>query len=196
MGSLSQETIILLNSKDESAFDEMFHLYYPRLVYFAREYVSYEVARGVVQEAFITFWEKNPVLSNEYQLRSYLYTLVKNNCLMHLRHQKVKKNFINKTQDEHLQNQIYQSALEHLDTSEITFKELESIIEKTLNSLPLRCREIFILSRHDGKKNREIASDLNISIKTVEAQITNARKIFRVTLKDFLPFIIFQFINI
>lgn len=195
MSTLSKDIIDRLNKKDEFAFDVMFRLYYPRLVYFAREYVSYEIARGAVQESFITFWEKNPVVLNEYQLRSYLYTLVKNYCLMHLRHQKIKNNFINKTNEEHLQNQIYQTVLEQLDTSEITFKEMELIIEKTLDSLSPRCREIFALSRNEGKKNREIATDLNISVKTVEAQITNALKIFRVALKDFLPLLAFLFIN-
>ncbi len=193
MTLLSTEIIKLLNNKDESSFEVMFHLYYPRLVYFAKEYVSYEDAREIVQDAFVTFLEKNPTFSNDFQIRSYLYTLVKNNCLIHLRHQKVKNNFINKTNEDHVQNQVYQLALEQLDTSEFTFKEIEHIIKDTIESLPPRCREIFILSRINNKKNREIADDLNISIKAVEAQITNALKIFRVALKDFLPFIIFIF---
>ena len=195
MSSLSQDIIELLNKKNESAFEVMFSLYYPRLVYFAREYVPYEVARGVVQESFITYLDKNPTLGNEYQLRSYLYTLVKNNCLMHLRHQKVKDRFINKSNELGMQSQIYQSALEQLNTTEVTFKEMELIINKTLESLPPRCREIFILSRYEGKKNREVATDLNISVKAVEAQITNALKVFRVALKDYLPFLTFLFID-
>ena len=128
MTLLSTEIIKLLNNKDESSFEVMFHLYYPRLVYFAKEYVSYEDAREIVQDAFVTFLEKNPTFSNDVQIRSYLYTLVKNNCLIHLRHQKVKNNFINKTNEDHVQNQVYQLALEQLDTSEFTFKEIEQII--------------------------------------------------------------------
>ena len=193
MTLLSAEIIKLLNNKDEASFKVMFQLYYPRLVYFAKEYVHYEDAREIVQDAFVTFLEKSPTFSNDFQVRSYLYTLVKNNCLIHLRHQKVKNNFVNKTNEDHVQNQVYQFALEQLDTSEFTFKEIEQIIKDTIESLPPRCREIFILSRINNKKNREIADDLNISIKSVEAQITNALKIFRVALKDFLPFIIFIF---
>ena len=108
---------------------------------------------------------------------------------MRLRHEKVKKKYLLKSEALNAQNTAYQSALEQLNTSEITFKEIESITHDTINSLSTRCREIFILSRHEGKKNKEIASDLGISIKTVEAQITNALKIFRVALKDFLPII-------
>lgn len=193
MSSLSKETIELLNTKDESAFDTMFKVYYPRLVYFAKEYVSYEVAEGIVQEAFITFLEKSPIFSHEAQLRSYLYTMVKNSCLMRLRHEKVKKRYILKSEAANFQNKVYQSALKQLDTPEVTFREIESIIENTMDSLSPRCREVFLLSRYGGKKNREIASDLDISIKTVEAQITRALKIFRVALIDFLPFLVFLF---
>ena len=193
MDNITNETIELLNTKNESAFEIVFKFYYPRLVYFANEYISYEVAKGVVQEAFISFLENDLVFFHEAQIRSYLYTMVKNSCLMKLRHESVKKRYILKSEATKMQNEIYQSALEQLDTSEVIFREMESIIHQTINSLPPRCREIFILSRHEGKKNKEIAADLNISVKSVEAQITNALKIFRVTLKDFLPFTAFLF---
>jgi RNA polymerase sigma-70 factor, ECF subfamily len=194
MNSLSKEIIELLNKKQEAAFEITFSLYYPRLVYFAKEYVSYEDAKGLVQDAFVTFWEKNPVVLSESQLQSYLYTLVKNNCLMRLRHEKVKKAY-NNAMEIKMQNNVYLSALEQLDTSLTTFQEMESIIKKTLNELSPKCREIFILSRMEGKKNHEIAKELNISVKAVEAQITKALKIFRVSLKDFLPLLAYLLAN-
>ncbi|MCD6355376.1 MAG: RNA polymerase sigma-70 factor [Prolixibacteraceae bacterium] len=188
MDSLTNELIELLNKKQEAAFEVVFSLYYPRLVSFAKEYVSHEDAKGLVQEAFISFWKKNPTVMNESQLQSYLYTSVKNNCLIRLRHEKVKKRF-NDNAALKMQNQIYLSALEQLDTSAIAFQEIETIIEKTLAGLPPRCRDIFILSRFDGKKNQEVAKELNISVKAVEAQITKALKVFRVALKDFFPLV-------
>lgn len=190
MDSLSNEAIQLLNTKNESEFETLFRLYYPRLVYFSNQYVPYEVAKGLVQESFMIFWENTLSFSSELQIRSYLYTIVKNKCLMRLRHEKVKKEFFERSQAASLQSELYQSALEQLDTSEVTFKELESIIQQTIDSLSPRCREIFLLSRYEGKKNHEIASDLNISLKAVEAQITIALKVFRVTLKDYLPYLI------
>lgn len=186
MNDLSNEMIALLNKKQEAAFEIMFKLYYPRLVWFAKEYVPYQDAKSLVQDAFITFWERNPIVSNESQLQSYIYTLVKNNCLMFLRHEKVKKGFADETGVK-MQNQVYQSALEQLNTSEMVFQEIETIIEKTLAALPPRCRQVFILSRLEGKKNHEVAKELNISVKAVEAQITKALKVFKDTLKDFLP---------
>ena len=187
---LPTEIIDMLNKRQEAAFEIIFKLYYPRLVYFAKEYVSYHDAKSLVQDAFVTLWEKNPDVQNESQLQSYLYTSVKNNCLMNLRHEKVRKNYIDKRKAT-LQNHIYLDALEKVDTSVMAFQEIESLIEKTLSDLSPRCREIFILSRIDGKKNKEIAGKLNISVKAVEAQITKALKVFRITLQDYLPLIAF-----
>lgn len=186
MNSLSNEIIKLLNQKQEAAFEVMFSLYYPRLVWFVKEYVPYQDAKNLVQDAFITFWEKNPTISNEAQLQGYLYTIVKNNCLMFIRHEKVKKGFADETEKK-MQNQIHEAALEQLNTSEMAFQEIELIIEKTLEALPPRCREIFVLSRMEGKKNHEVAEEMDISVKAVEAQITKALKVFKVALKDFLP---------
>ena len=186
MNSLSNEIINLLNQKQEAAFEVMFSLYYPRLVWFVKEYVPYQDAKNLVQDAFITFWEKNPTISNEAQLQGYLYTIVKNNCLMFIRHEKVKKGFADETEKK-MQNQIHEAALEQLNTSEMAFQEIELIIEKTLEALPPRCREIFVLSRMEGKKNHEVAEEMDISVKAVEAQITKALKVFKVALKDFLP---------
>ncbi|MEN8117317.1 MAG: RNA polymerase sigma-70 factor [Bacteroidota bacterium] len=194
MDSLTNELIELLNKKQEAAFEVVFSLYYPRFVYFAKEYVPYADAKGLVQEAFISFWEKNPTIMSESQLQSYLYTSVKNNCLMRLRHEKAKKSYAN-VMEYRMQNHIHFSALEQLDTSVIAFQEIETIIEKTLADLPPRCRDIFILSRFEGKKNQEVAKELNISVKAVEAQITKALKVFRVALKDFLPLVAYLLLN-
>lgn len=188
MESLTNELLELLNKKNEGAFEVLFNIYYPRLVYFAKEYVPSEDAMGLVQEAFVSFWEKNPSIISEPQLQSYLYTSVKNNCLMFLRREKIKKKYADEAKLT-IQNQVYRSALEQLDTSVIAFQEIEEIIEKTLADLPQRCREVFKLSRFEGKKNPEIAEELDISIKAVEANITRAIKVFRTSLKDYLPLV-------
>lgn len=194
MNVLSQEVIELLNRKQEAAFEVLFSLYYPRLVYFAKEYVPYEDAKNLVQDAFVSFWEKNPTLNNEPQLQSYLYTVVKNNCLMRLRHEKMEKRYSEQAEIK-LQNDLHLLALEQLDTAEGTFREIEAIIGNTLSQLPGRCREVFILSRMEGRKNHEIAQALDITDKAVEAHITRAIKSFRVALRDFLPLVSFWFIS-
>ncbi|BAX78455.1 RNA polymerase sigma-70 factor [Labilibaculum antarcticum] len=189
MVSLSDEVIVLFNKKKESAFELVFNMYYPRLVYFAKEYVSYDDAKNLVQDAFITLWNKKPEFGSESQLRSYLYLTVKNNCLMHLRHEKVRDSYNNQVAKQQ-QNQIFQVALENIDTSELILNEINAIVDATVEVLPPRCREIFVLSRFEGKKNQEVAEELNISLKSVEAQITKALKIFKKALIDYLPLLI------
>lgn len=190
MESVSNEIIKLLNTENDAAFEIVFNHYYPRLVYFAQVYVPEADAKNLVQDAFVSMWERKPEFLSEPQLQSYLYTNVKNNCLMFLRHEKVKKKFATNTIFQK-QNQLHETALKQIDTTVITFQEIEKIIETTLSELPDRCREIFILSRIEGKKNQEVADELSISLKAVEAQITKALKVFRVALKDYLPLVAF-----
>ncbi len=188
MGSLSLEIVQLFNKRLESAFEVVFNLYYPRLVYFAKEYVPYDDARDLVQDAFVNIWNKKNEFFSEAQLQSYLYTEVKNSCLMYLRHEKVKRKYKEQFISNH-ERTFNQKALEQLDTSVFSFHEIESIIERTLNELPARCREIIQMSRFEGKKNQEIADELQITVKAVEAQITKAIKIFKIALKDYLPLV-------
>lgn len=195
MKALTNEILQLLNNNQEAAFEVVFKLYYPRLVYFAKEFVPESESKNLVQDAFISMWDKKPQFINESQLQSYLYTNVKNNCLMFLRHEKVKKKYKTEAAFQK-QNSIYSEALSGLDTSTVTFQEIETIIEKTLSELPARCREVFILSRLEGKKNKEVAEALDISVKTVEAQITKALKTLRISLKDYLPLVAWLLINV
>ena len=189
MTAITIDILNQLNNQKEAAYKVVFDAYYPRLVHFAYEYVPYADAKSLVQDAFVTLWNKKPEFISEAQMQSYLYTNVKNNCLMFLRHEKVKQNYTEKQ----LQNDVYSEALDCLDTTTITFQEIEVIIEQTLNELPPRCKEVFELSRIRGCTNLEIAKELEISVKSVEAQITKALKIFRVALKDYLPMIVYFF---
>jgi len=193
MKVLSSDIIALLNRKNEAAFDIAFTVYYPRLVAFAKEYVPEEDAFNFVQDAFIALLDKDPAFESENQLQSYLYTTVKNNCLMFLRHEKVKKKYSDLKTGADASARLNLDALERLDTSPITFMEVEQIINDTLEKLPPRCREIFILSRMEGKKNADVATIFNISEKAVEAQITKALKVFKIALEDYLVLAVFMF---
>ena len=79
------------------------------------------------------------------------------------------------------------SSLESCDPSDLFTVEVKEIIRKTLNELPEQTRAIFFKSRYESKTNREIAAELEVSIKTVEFHISKALKLFRSRLKDYLP---------
>jgi RNA polymerase sigma-70 factor (ECF subfamily) len=70
-------------------------------------------------------------------------------------------------------------------------QELENKLNEVLNQLPDRCRQIFVLSRFENKKNKEIAEELDISVKAVEKQITKALSTIRTEMKDYLPLLMF-----
>ena len=82
-------------------------------------------------------------------------------------------------------------SLEAFDEGFFSDDDIEEIINKAVESLPEKCREIFIKSKIEGKKQKEIAKELNLSINTIETQMEIAYKKLRIELKDFLPLFIF-----
>ena len=120
------------------------------------------------------------MLDVRISLVSYLFTLVKNKCLDFLRHKTVTNEFAR-------EYKAKQAALEQLNYTISSDEDIERIVTVAINSLPERCKEIFIKSRIEGKKHKEIAEELNISTNTVENQITIALKRLRIELKDYLP---------
>lgn len=172
-----------LNVKDN--FDRVYVTYYARMYRFAKEYVVFdEDAENIVQDVFVLLWEKREVLDIQVSLLSYLFSLVKNRCLDFLRHQTVA--------EEYKQELSFKlSAIEILNNSFISDDNIEKIVSDALSKLPERCREIFLKSRLEGKKYKEIAEEMNISVNTVENQISIALKKLRIELKDYLPLLLF-----
>lgn len=166
-------------------FDEIYIIYFSRMKRFAKEYVlSDEDAENIVQDVFMVLWEKRDILEIRVDLVPYLFVLVKNKCLDYLRHKVV--------HNEYKQEIIMKLfSLEQMNYSFTSDEEIERIIVDAINKLPDRCRNIFIKSRIEGKKYRQIAEELNLSVNTVENQMSLALKKLRVELKDYLPLLLF-----
>jgi len=166
-------------------FDKVYVLYFSRMHRFAKEYVlTDEDAENIVQDIFMQLWEKRDVLNVQINLASYLFSLVKNRCLDYLRHKVVVEEY-----QKELSLKLV--ALEQLDYNLSSEDDIERIITNAVDKLPERCREIFMKSRLEGKKYKEIAEELNISVNTVETQMSIALKKLRVELKDYLPLFVF-----
>jgi len=180
-----------LKDNDEAAFKAIYNMYFPRLFYFAKEYVSSEQAEIAVQETFLILWKKRKEITSDININAYLYTVLKRKCLNILRDKKVenKRLTIYSIEEAELQSKI--NALDSLDTTSLTMAEIERIIEETMTKLSPQCRNVFYLSRFENTKNTDIADNLGISVKTVEGHITKALKIFKVALKDYLPIVAF-----
>ncbi len=182
----------LLEDGDEASFKVVYNHFYSRLFYFVSEYIpNKDLVENILQDTFLTLWEKKSNLRAGTNLNAYLYTVAKNNSLKKLRDQRYRQALFQSPQLSEFELELQAGALDKLDTSEILFSEIEQIIQETLGTLPPQCKLVFELSRFQHRKNHEIAEELNISPKTVEGHMTKAIKAFKVSLKDYLPLISF-----
>lgn len=193
----NNQILIEIKKGNSDAFEFFFKAYYPRLLGYAIRFVpNEEQSRDIVQDCFVTFWEKREEI-NSISITSLLFTMVKNSCLNYLKHEIV----VQKHQLQYLDNLAGEERLYHSDflihtEGRLLFDELQEQIQKVTDSLPARCREVFLLSRFKGLKNREIADDLKISTTAVEKHISKAMTIFKKHFKDKYPTDIFIFIMI
>ena len=174
----------------EEAFAYVFRMYYsPLLNYAGRILKDVEAANDVVQECFCRLYERRRELRKELQVRPYLYKSVYNACMDAIKHQKVESNYIN----QELLDFYFSKVVETPEAEQALLDEdLKGAIQDAINKLPERCREIFVLSKVDGLSNKQISEQLNISMKTVEAQMTTAFVRLRKELGWLLCFIFIQ----
>ncbi len=181
---------------DEKAFKFYFDKYLENIIGFCVQFLYDEdKAKSVAQEAFIKLWVNRGKLVKENGISAFLYTSAKSDCLNLIRHNKV----VSKYKDVKLQEYEDKLNLEVLDALQfdpLHFSELELLIEKAINDLPIRCKEVFVKRRKEDKKVFEIAKELGISIKAVEANMTRATKELRLKLAHHIPLILMVFINL
>jgi RNA polymerase sigma-70 factor (ECF subfamily) len=179
-----------LSQGDQKAFGELFSSYYDKLYYFVFHYLNNEeAAKDVVQDVFSEVWIKHEALEGVQNLSSWMFTLAKNISLKKIDHLKVARKHADYLK--YRQLDIVQGSLNELNISPGVFEEINEIIGKTLKTLPAQTRKIFEMSRFENKQNKEIAQELNVSLKSVEAHITKSLKVFRKALQNYLPFILF-----
>ena len=174
-----------IQTGDKSAFESLFNQYYEHLCNFAFQFLKEKAAsEEIVQDIFFKLWEKRTDLNIETNLKSYLFSSVRNSCLNQIKHLEIRDNYKihNEKEIQHTENQNFDSVIEN---------ELEFQIDEAISSLPVERQRIFKLSRFEGKKYKEIAEELNISVKTVEGQMSKALKFMREELKEYLPFLVF-----
>jgi RNA polymerase sigma-70 factor (ECF subfamily) len=166
---------------DNQAFELLFRKYYVRLCGFSNKFLNDpEEAREVAQEVFIKIWEGREDIDPEKSLKSYLFKIAQNFSLNKLRKKKVETRYLE------ILKLVYIEHGEFSFYESLFVRELEDELTTAINSIPPKCKKVFELSRIDGLNYSQIADVLNISVKTVEAQITKALKILRVKLKDYL----------
>ena len=155
-------------------FETIYKHYYEFLCHYAWKFVNEkELAEEVVSEVFYKLWKNKNKINVKTSFRSYIFIAVRNQAFDYLR--KVKKiNYIEDTE-------ALRSGMtdRHSPLEEVIFNEIYINLEKAIENLPHQCRMIFRMSRDEGLRYREIAEQLNISIKTVETQMGRALKKLR-----------------
>lgn len=166
-------------------FEEIFHTYYERLARYAFTLTNSETkANDIVQSVFVKVWDKRDMLVVSDNFESYLYRATYNLSLNEIRNTKIKSQYIDHiTRNSPGTDNTHNEIMEH---------ELAEQIDKIMNGLPGQCKAIFQKSRLEGKKYKEIAEEMNLSVKTVETQIGRALARFRKELKDYLIILIFM----
>jgi RNA polymerase sigma-70 factor, ECF subfamily len=166
-----------IQAGDLKEFERLFKdLYSPLCSYANRIIRDKDKAEEIVQDIFYTIWKNRANLEIKVSLKSYLYRAVHNNCLQTIEHYVVEEKYI-----QYIKNGDMQPEPDPLHEMEL--KEMNKVIDDTIEGLPERCRQIFRMNRFDGLKYREIAEILRISIKTVEADMGKALQAFRQNLK-------------
>jgi RNA polymerase sigma-70 factor (ECF subfamily) len=147
---------------EEKGFNFFFNTYYRALTWFATSLIKdEESARDLVEECFIKFWQKREGIQHAKAVKSYLYTSVRNACLEHL--QKIKKQLAAKKGFQYLSPDSDRPILHHIIESEVLRE-----IYAALNTLPPQCKKVIQMLYLEGKGYQEIASELDLSIRTIK----------------------------
>jgi len=171
-------------SLDQAGFESLFRSEFKGLCFFALKYVKdFEAAKEIVQDAFISLWEKRETIDTSRPVKSYLATIIHHKCHNHLRdNQKFSADLLG------IENLLEIPTAGATDSLVVT--ELTEAIMLAIEELPEKCREIFILNRYENLKYQEIAEKLHLSQKTVEAQMSKAIQHMRIRLAEYLVVVV------
>lgn len=177
---MTVDTGIGIDFRTREEFEKLFRSYYSSLCAFAFRFLQEkDAAEEVVQEVFVRLWSKKEELEINSSVKSYLYRSVRNSSLNLIKHIEIREEY-----KKH--NQLAIEHNERILQDAIIAGELEDKIHQAINELPTERKKIFMMSRYDGLKYREIAEKLNISAKTVENQMGKAMKTLREHLVEYM----------
>jgi RNA polymerase sigma-70 factor, ECF subfamily len=160
-----------IKSDSKDAFTELFRRYYSSLCYFTELLISdRSVAEEIVQDLFVTLWQKKDKIVITTSLKSYLYMSVKNRAINHIR----------KFRTIHLSDQIRELCIcDETPDDVLQTKELSSTIREAVDSLPNQARKVFTLRYFNNEKQKDVARIMNLSESTVEKHMMNALRHMR-----------------
>lgn len=173
-----------IRSGDEQVFGQVFKRWYASLCAYALSFTGNDPdeAEELVQQVFLSIWERRDRFPDVVSVKAYLYRAVHNRGLNLIEKQKRKVSIDD--------SPLHVAHLREEPTQELNARELESAIGAAVEALPTQCRRVFELSRYEQMKYKEIADVMDISVKTVENQMGKALRLLRQRLTPFLPIFI------
>jgi RNA polymerase sigma-70 factor (family 1) len=174
-----QELLSMLKANNDAAIKYIYNKYWKRLYLSAFSIIRDACpCEDIVQDVLLQLWVKRHEVTIDV-LKSYLFTAVRYKVLSHIRSASQRKIFIEPGELEHL------AGIEEL-RDRLNERDINNMLESGISALPARCKEVFVLSRKEHLSNKEIAEQMGISIKTVEAQMTIALKQLKISMGEFL----------
>lgn len=176
-----------LKEGKEDAFRFIFDHYYDYLCRIADSYLSDSfISETIVGDIIYNLWETREDIDIKYSLRSYLVRSVKNRCINYLQQEYVRREVsMNQYEDKAAIEELFFVDSKH-PLEEVLEYELQEKVQEVISHLPIECRQVFVMSRLDGMKYEEIATELDVSVNTVKYHIKNALVKMRLALRDYL----------
>ena len=171
---------IRLKEGNPSAYEELFKQIFPRMIGYCRLFVHDQAqSNDLVQECFVKLWEKRSTIKPSQSVENLLFVMLRNRCLNYLRDQKMQMG------DQKIGN-LGENDLQHLYQIDFSGKEEKTLeenlidaIRQSIEKLPEKRKLVFTKAKIEGKKNREIADELGISVKAVEKHLHQAKEQIR-----------------
>lgn len=172
------QTIIELKNGNPSAYKEVFHVLYPRLKGYCRLFISdVNQVEDIIQESFISFWENRNCIKTDQSIQSYVFVILRNKCLNFLKQRKLERHKID-IDNVSIAELQFLFELDFIQKEETSLEEqLVNSLRKAVDELPEKMRDVFILCKIEGYKQKDVAEKLNISLKMVEKHIMKAKQI-------------------
>ncbi len=169
-----------LSAGRKEAFEFLFTTYYPRLRNYASHFIAdVDDVEDIIQDSFVNLWNRRAMLTG-VSLSSMLFTMVRNGCLNFLKHKAIVEGYnIRELNQVNGNEALYNYDFLGSADEELLCDELRRQIHDVLSRLPERSRQVFVMSRFEGLKNREIAERLDISVKVVEKHVSKALAMLR-----------------
>jgi len=170
--------IISIRKGSKKEFEKVVDRHYNELFFYAKSLTRDELlAKDLVQEVFFGLWQKREALNTKTVLRGWLYLALKNKFLDHIKKHRKETYFFERSYSDTMDALVQQDHQDNLS------RKLE-LMEKEIQLLPKKCKQVLIMSKKEGLTNAEISNYLDISIKTVEGHLSHAYKILKEKLNE------------